>query len=44
MTISVTFMDVSHQISTASLELFTHFSPSQHHLKVWTSTKDAKVL
>lgn len=44
MTISVTFLDLKHQLTSATLELYTHYSPSQHHLKVWTSTKDAKVL
>lgn len=44
MKIYATFKDMFGELSTADLYLFTHYSPSQHHLKVWTSTKDAKVL
>jgi len=38
------FKDMYGERSTSELLLLTHYSPSQHHLKVWTSTKDAKVL
>lgn len=44
MRIFATFKDMFGELSTADLYLLTHYSPSQHHLKVWTSTKDAKVL
>ncbi|KAL4122063.1 hypothetical protein QTP88_014463 [Uroleucon formosanum] len=37
------FKDMYGERSTSELLLLTHYSPSQHHLKVWTSTKDAKV-
>ncbi|VVC38101.1 Hypothetical protein CINCED_3A025405 [Cinara cedri] len=43
MKIYVHFKDMFGETSTADLYLLTHYSPSQHHLKVWTSTKDAKV-
>lgn len=38
------FKDTLEDTSATELLLLTHYSPSQHHLKVWTSTKDAKVL
>lgn len=44
MSIIATFKDTFYESSTAELTLYPHYSPSQHHLKVWTSTKDAKVL
>lgn len=44
MKVFATFKDPFGEKSTTELLLFTHYSPSQHHLKVWTSTKDAKVL
>lgn len=44
MKIQATFKDMYSERSNAELLLLTHYSPSQHHLKVWTSTKDAKVI
>jgi len=44
MKILASFKDMSGERSNTELILFTHYSPSQHHLKVWTSTKDAKVI
>lgn len=38
------FKETYGDTSTTELLLLTHYSPSQHHLKVWTTTKDAKVL
>lgn len=43
MKVYATFKDIYGEKSSTELLLFTHYSPSQHHLKVWTSTKDAKV-
>jgi len=43
MNIYVSFKDMYGEQSTKELLLLTHYSPSQHHLKVWTSTKNAKV-
>lgn len=43
MKIQTTFTDMNGDKSSTELLLLTHYSPSQHHLKVWTSTKDAKV-
>lgn len=44
MKIFASFKDMYAERSNTELLLLTHYSPSQHHLKVWTSTKDAKVL
>lgn len=44
MKVSASFKDMFGEKSTKELLLLKHHSPSQHHLKVWTSTKDAKVL
>lgn len=44
MKIYASFKDMYAEKSSTELLLLTHYSPSQHHLKVWTSTKDAKVL
>lgn len=43
MRIFASFKDMYTEKSSTELLLLTHYSPSQHHLKVWTSTKDAKV-
>jgi hypothetical protein len=44
MKILASFKDMYGERSNTELLLLTHYSPSQHHLKVWTSTKDAKVI
>lgn len=44
MKVFASFKDMFSERSNTELLLLTHHSPSQHHLKVWTSTKDAKVL
>jgi len=44
MKVLASFKDMFGERSNTELLLLTHYSPSQHHLKVWTSTKDAKVL
>lgn len=43
MKVFASFKDMYGERSNTELLLLTHHSPSQHHLKVWTSTKDAKV-
>jgi len=44
MRVLASFKDMFGERLHTELLLLTHYSPSQHHLKVWTSTKDAKVL
>lgn len=43
MKIFASFKDMFGERSSTELLLLAHYSPSEHHLKVWTSTKDAKV-
>lgn len=43
MKVSADFKDIEGERAHADLLLLSHYSPSSHHIKVYTSTKDAKV-